>query len=395
MILDEPFPPDPRVENEALTLIDNNFEVFLFCISYSKKKIENESHKNIHIHRIYVPEILRKFSALAYTFPIYHLFLKKKIKRFIERYKIDIIHVHDIRIARSVFNIKTEKKIVLDLHENRPEIMKFYTWVNKFPGKFLVFPKIWKTFEKKYIFKSYRTIVVTDYAKRYYSENFGINMQKFIIVPNTVKTEFYTEFFLKDSIIKKYEDSFTLLYIGETGKRRGLETVINSLPLLVEQIPKIKFVIVGKSNDDHYTVEQIKKLKVLEYVDFEGWKDVSLFQSYIKACKIGISPLLRNIHHDTTYANKIFQYMAIGKPIIVSDCPPQAEIIKKYNCGLIFAAEDAKSFSETVLKMYKDEKLREIMGKNAENAVKKNLNWDLKSKDLLNLYKKANDEYKK
>ncbi len=91
MILDEPFPPDPRVENEALTLINNNFEVFLLCISYSNLFLENESHKNIHIHRIYVPEILRKFSALAYTFPIYHLFLKKRINRFIERYKIDII----------------------------------------------------------------------------------------------------------------------------------------------------------------------------------------------------------------------------------------------------------------------------------------------------------------
>ena len=32
MILDKTFPPDPRVENEAVTLINHGFEVFLFCL---------------------------------------------------------------------------------------------------------------------------------------------------------------------------------------------------------------------------------------------------------------------------------------------------------------------------------------------------------------------------
>ena len=34
MILDETFPPDPRVENEAVTLINAGHEVFLFCLTY-------------------------------------------------------------------------------------------------------------------------------------------------------------------------------------------------------------------------------------------------------------------------------------------------------------------------------------------------------------------------
>ena len=42
MILDAPFPIDPRVSNEASALISAGHEVYLFCLSYSKKFIKKE-----------------------------------------------------------------------------------------------------------------------------------------------------------------------------------------------------------------------------------------------------------------------------------------------------------------------------------------------------------------
>ena len=39
MILDDVFPPDPRVENEAITLINSGHEVFLFCLTYGNQKL--------------------------------------------------------------------------------------------------------------------------------------------------------------------------------------------------------------------------------------------------------------------------------------------------------------------------------------------------------------------
>ena len=38
MILDAEFPPDPRVENEAVSLVKNGHEVFLFCLQYGQQK---------------------------------------------------------------------------------------------------------------------------------------------------------------------------------------------------------------------------------------------------------------------------------------------------------------------------------------------------------------------
>ena len=78
----------------------------------------------------------------------------------------------------------------------------------------------------------------------------------------------------------------------------------------------------------------------------EGWQDESLFPSYISSGSIGISPLHRNIHHDTTYANKLFQYMSFGKPLLVSDATAQKNLIERTNSGLVHQEKNAVDFAK-------------------------------------------------
>ena len=70
MILDAVFPPDPRVENEAVSLIEAGHEVFLFCLHYGNQ-LQSEIVNGIHIKRYVSNKIEYKLSALAYTIPLY------------------------------------------------------------------------------------------------------------------------------------------------------------------------------------------------------------------------------------------------------------------------------------------------------------------------------------
>ena len=78
MILDAPFPIDPRVSNEASALISAGHEVYLFCLSYSKEFIEKEVIDSINIRRYYCSKLTYKLSALAYTFPFYKCCYEQK-----------------------------------------------------------------------------------------------------------------------------------------------------------------------------------------------------------------------------------------------------------------------------------------------------------------------------
>ncbi|WP_232455961.1 glycosyltransferase family 4 protein [Polaribacter sp. SA4-10] len=387
MILDAEFPPDPRVENEAISLVNNGHEVFLFCLTYNNEN-RPEIINEIQVKRYLSNNLEYKLSALAYTIPLYTFFMQKKIENFIKVHDIEAVHIHDIRIAQAVFNVNKKYKlpVVLDLHENRPEIMKFYPHLLKFPGKHVISPKKWKKKEEGFIKAANKVIVVTTEAKNEILKRVTVNENKIVEVPNTVRKDFYNNPKVFSEIVNEYSNKFVLLYIGDTGIRRGLKTAIKSIAILKDKIENIKLVIVGKNSTDFILKELVKGLQIENYVDFLGWKNQDLFQSYIVSSDICISPLYRNLHHDTTYANKIFQYMSLGKPLLVSNAIAQKTIIEKVNSGLIHKEKDVDDFSDKVLTLYNSSELRTELGKNGENFIKNEFCWEKTSKKLIDLY---------
>ncbi|MCL7763217.1 glycosyltransferase family 4 protein [Polaribacter sp. Z014] len=387
MILDAPFPPDPRVENEAVSLVKAGHDVFLFCLKYADEK-SSEVINGIQVKRYASNKLEYKLSALAYTFSLYHFLMGKKIHQFVKETKIDAFHIHDIRIAQAVFNVNNgfHLPVVLDLHDNMPEVMKLYPHLQKFPGKYLISPLKWKKKEKEFIGKATKVIAVSPEFLENLAQRIPSAKDKLVLVPNTIRESFYTNYTIDKTIVERYKDNFVLLYLGDTHLRRGLQTAIESLISLKESIPNIKLVIVGKNTTDVVLKQQVADLKLEEFVDFEGWQNVSLFQSYILSSAICISPLHRNLQHDVAYANKIFQYMSLAKPLLVSDATAQKRVVEKHNTGLIHKDRDVKHFSDKILMLYKDEKLRNELGQNGKEFIENEFSWEQTSKKLLHLY---------
>jgi glycosyltransferase involved in cell wall biosynthesis len=387
MILDAAFPPDPRVENEAVSLIKAGHEVFLFCLHYGQQK-QSEVTNGIQVKRFLSNKLEYKLSALVYTIPLYTFLMMRKIRHFIKENKVEVLHVHDMRIAAAVFNVnkKFNLPVVLDLHENRPEIMKFYPHLSKFPGKYLISSKKWKKKEEEFILKATKVIVVTSEAKNEILERVPIAAGKIIEVPNTVRESFYKNPKLFPEITNHYANNFVLLYIGDTGIRRGLKTAIRAIHSIKNKIDTVKLVIVGKNSSDTILKKLVKDLQIAPYVDFLGWKDPSSFQSYIVSSAICISPLQRNLHHDTTYANKIFQYMSLAKPLLVSDAIAQRKLVEKVACGLVHKERDSEDFANKVVALYKSKPLRLEFGESGKKFVQNEFSWEQTSKKLINLY---------
>jgi len=387
MILDKTFPPDPRVENEAISLIENGHEVFLFCLKYNKT-IKDVIINGIKVKRYQSNKLEYKLSALAYTFPFYTYLMKRKILHFLKNNNIDAIHIHDIRISDAVFKANKKLKLatVLDLHDNMPEIMKFYPHLQKFPGKQLISPKKWKKKEEEFIRKATKICTVSQEFIEEVVVRTKISKDKIVLVPNTIHQSFYKQAIIDKTIISTYENNFVVLYLGDTGLRRGLQTAIESINILKNKIPNIKLVIVGSNTTDIILKKQVEGFGIQKYVDFEGWKNVQLFPSYIVVSSICISPLDRNIQHDVAYANKLFQYMSFAKPVLVSNAIAQKNLIEKTNSGLVHLEKDAQDFADKVLKLYYDKGLSETLGNNGKRFVEEEFCWEKTSEKLIDLY---------
>jgi glycosyltransferase involved in cell wall biosynthesis len=387
MILDAPFPPDPRVENEAVSLVENGHEVYLFCLKYADEKT-SEIINGIQVKRYCSNKFEYKLSALAYSIPLYSLFMKKKISKFIEDFKLEVIHIHDIRIAETVIKINTNYKLplVLDLHDNTPEVMKLYPHLQKFPGKYIISPKKWKQKEEEFIKKADKVIAVSPEFLETLAIRLPFEKEKLVLVPNTIRKSFFKDYTIDAAIINKYKNNFVILYLGDTHLRRGMQTAIAALLVLKEKIPEVKLVIVGKNTTDSILKQQVVDLQLEDFVDFEGWQNVSLFQSYILASEICISPLHRNLQHDVAYANKIFQYMSFAKPLLVSDAIAQKKLVEKVGCGLVHKEKSVEDFANKALALYKSKPLRMELGSSGKDFVQNEFCWEETSKQLINLY---------
>lgn len=388
MILDAPFPPDYRVEKEAITLATKGHEVVLFCLNRGDEK-QREEYKGFLIAR-YPTNILEyKLSALAYTVPFYHWMMKRKIDAFVETYRPAVLHVHDMVVVKAALKTARQKKIplVLDLHENRPEIMKEYLHVNRFPGNLLINLQTWAKKQNQVITEADKVVVVTESAKDDIIKATEKEPSDITVLPNTPSREFFGHS-LRQDILDKMKEKFNLLYIGDTSERRGTGDLVRVVGLLTERIPELRLWIVGRSSFDRRLIRLAEEQKIDSRIHFEGWQPENHFPSYIHGAAICLSPLKRNQHHDTTYANKLFQYMAMARPVVVSDCIAQQRVVEDEQCGLVYQAGNVAMLAEKILTLYQDPDLLRTLGERGRKAVEVRWNWETTSEPLLEMYKR-------
>ena len=73
---------------------------------------------------------------------------------------------------------------------------------------------------------------------------------------------------------------------------------------------------------------------------------------------------------------KLFEAMACGVPVVVTDLPGQADIVSRYRCGLVVPADDPVAIADAVATLARDEPLARLMGQRGRRAVVDHYSWD-------------------
>jgi len=383
MVLETAYPPDERVENEINILTKKGFRVTLVC-THRGGNTRTEEEGNLKIWRIPVSTSIYKSGALALTLPFYFWFWNYHLNRIIRQSRLDAIHLHDLPLVKIALKLSRKFKIPLicDYHENRPEIMKMYRHTSTFPGKYLISIKQWLRYQLEYTKKTDRLILVTEEAKDYYVSNYGIAPDKIIVLPNYISLDRFRVYDGTTGTLSPGEMNFTVVYFGDTGLRRGTLTILESADILKDR--NIRFLIIGASRDQDY-LKTVADERKLTNVTFTGRLPIADAIRLINNCSIGLCPFLRNIHHDTTYANKMFQYMALGKPVIVSNCTAQANFVASEECGLVFEAGNPDDLAKKIVRMTEQEAY-DRLSKKARSCVNDKYNWEIYGSRLTDLY---------
>ena len=136
-----------------------------------------------------------------------------------------------------------------------------------------------------------------------------------------------------------------LVYGGGVNRARGVDTIVRALPLL----PEVHLVVVARGNSVVVDLQKLaarlgvsKRMHVVPYVEAD------LVPLYLRSATIGVSSLLRAPNHDIAVTNKFCEYLAAGLPIVTSDTPAQAALVRDLELGAVYPAGDAEGFARAV-----------------------------------------------
>lgn len=394
MVLDNPFTGDNRVINEARLLQQNGFEVFVLALNFGQHA-PIEDFEGIRIRRIPVPEKLKNYYfAFIHWLPLWENFWRKHLNAFVDEYKIEVIHAHDLYMAAVCGKVARKHKLplVLDLHENYPAAVKNYQWTQKFPGNIIARAGRWKKLEGKLLGFADSIIVLSEqYREQLCAEYPELSPKRFVVYPNVPDHEKLLEYPIGENPLP-HPESHWLFYFGVIGERRGVYTAIDAVKILRDRGHDVRLLLAGNVNKAEQGTfsARINSPEVREFVLHKPWINISEFPTYANACAAGLSPIYKGEQHDIGVANKVFQYMLFGLPVVVSDSAAQAAVINENQCGVVFESQNAEDAAQVIEKLLGDKTGSKAMGANGVKAVMERYNLQIAGKYLTQLYKDIN-----
>jgi len=212
------------------------------------------------------------------------------------------------------------------------------------------------------------------------------------LVPNGADPAFFNfEEQRRDQQFPEWQGKFIVLYTGAHGMSNDLEVVLQAARNLAD-FPLIRFVLLGdgKEKPDLQAKAQRMGLKNLEFRDPLPKTRIPPVIGAADACIAILKPLEM---YKTTYPNKVFDYMACAKPVILAIDGVIHDVLEKSNCGIFCQPGDAQQMSEAILKLYQDPDAARRMGINGRKYLEQHFNRAQIAKEFIGMITETVDGY--
>lgn len=382
------YPPDRRVEREAQDLIKQGHSVFLVA-RRGPEQSKREVVDGVHVERVWMPFQGKGILCDLAYYLAQRYWIMASLLVLCRRHQIQAIHVHDLpyAFAATVVGKMLKLPVIFDMHEHYTAMVRmgFETPPHN-RVKALASPLLsLLSYEERFAcWSAHRVIVVADeHIPRVVSQ--GTREERIEVLTNTDDPDQFARFPLDPEIREHYADQYVILYIGVMNAHRGLETAIDAMPTVLAQIPNAKLVLIGDGPSRKLLEDRVRMKSLWHAIEFPGYRPFSTLPSYVDACAVGLIPHVSTPHTETTMPNKIFQYMILGRPVIVSNLRPLERVVSDAECGVSFIERDPDSLAQAIIDL-QDAGRREEMGRQGSDAVLDRYNWPANVQGMLSIY---------
>lgn len=219
--------------------------------------------------------------------------------------------------------------------------------------------------------------------------NKGVSKDKVTVITNMANLYLVDSIKKSKTKIKEYngfKDKFICIHSGSMGFVNGLDYILNVAKLIEKIDRNIIFILIGEGKEK----ESLKRRKNKENINNVIFMDIlpkkELF-FLLKAADIGVM-IVKNykILQDNS-ANKFFDYLAVGLPILINYGGWQKEVLESHKAGFSCSATNFHDMAKKILYLRRNEKLLEKMSKNSRALAEDKFSRSICCNKLVNIFK--------
>jgi glycosyltransferase involved in cell wall biosynthesis len=222
-----------------------------------------------------------------------------------------------------------------------------------------------------------RVVVVSSVLARA-CERSGADPARIVINPNGVDPERFRPGVGGDRVRRELglEGRTVAGFVGTFGPWHGVVTLAEAITRLPRDVD-VTFLLVG-DGDQRSRVERIlDEAGARDRVVFTGLIDHGEVAAHLDACDILLSPHVEMPDGSSFFGSptKLFEYMAMARPIVASRLGQIGDVIEDEVCGLLIRPGAVDELNAAVTRLAHDPELRERLGRAARDRVIANYTW--------------------
>lgn len=260
----------------------------------------------------------------------------------LDKLRPDLIHVHDVfllgvavRAAQRAATSGRVVRVIYDAHEY-------------LPGLAVVDPRVVAAYcdlESEFIHAADRVITVSEPLAEHLQRDHGLRAKPDVVLNAPIDPPPGATVTGVRELLDLQPETPLLVYVGGLNRARGVATAVDGLAGLPDAhllVVAHEGLITGELRARARKLGVVDRFHVLPYVE------PGLVPDYIRSATLGLSPLLRSGNHDVALTNKFCEYIAAGLPIVTSDTPVQAQLVRDLGLGTVHRANDVAEFVRAV-----------------------------------------------
>jgi glycosyltransferase involved in cell wall biosynthesis len=399
MWVENHFPQDTRVANEARLLADAGYQVAVIALR-SPRQTARERWNGIEVYRIPTLELFKKTGATnGSRASLLFVRLKSFLGYVVEylyftsacllvstyifvRRGFDVIHAHNppdtLFLAAAPFKL-LGKKFVFDQHDLCPELYR-----SRYSAGEGVYTRFLKVFEWCSLKLADVTIATNESYKQIQIERANKNPADVFVVrngPNQMRM-----MPAAPSARLKGMNKCILCYVGSLNPQDGVDYLLRSLRHLIHDLKRSDFycVIMGAGDSLQDLRDLAKNLQLNGCVELTGFISDEDLQANLAAADICVDPDPSSPLNDVSTWIKVMEYMASGKPIVSFDLKETR--FSARDAAVYVEPNSETEFAKAIAHLMDKPELQKTMGSYGRCRVEDELQWAKVGNNLLAAY---------